>query len=513
MLNATSRKLLLSVCALILLTDQSSLAEDKPDVPPGPPPFPKVEREFRAAWIATVANIDWPSKPGLPEEEQKKELTEMLELAADLKLNAIVFQVRPACDALYESELEPWSEYLSGTQGVGPKTYDPLAFACEEGKRLGLEIHAWFNPYRSAHPTAKSKLADNHVAIMIPDSVKQYGKYGWLDPGDEAAAKHSLDVVLDVVKRYDIDGVHFDDYFYPYPINKKDESGKEVKVDFPDDSSWKEYCNKTPKSDRLSRDDWRRDNVNRFIKAIGEEVHRTKPHVRYGVSPFGIWRPGYPKSIKGFDQYDAIYADAKLWLEEGWVDYFTPQLYWPIDQKAQSFPVLLNWWSEHNPYGRHLWPGMYTSKVGIGEPAWPAREIVNQIITAREQRGSTGHVHFSMKAISQNYNGIQEALREYTYDKPALVPTTDSLAKDDTKPEKPNVSMIDGGTLSLDNNASRWVIHTLHHETWTTEVLPGATKEYKAKANSGGLIPVRVVVIAVDELGHESEPTIIYLDQ
>ena len=503
--------------AYAVLTSSVLIAEDKPDVTPGPPPHPEIQREFRAAWIATVANIDWPSQPGLSEEIQKQELAVMLELAAELKMNAIVFQVRPACDALYASKLEPWSEYLSGTQGVGPKTYDPLEFACEEGKRLGLEIHAWFNPYRSAHPSSKSKLAKDHVTNTIPGSVKQYGKYGWLDPGDKAAAQHSLDVVIDVVRRYDIDGVHFDDYFYPYPISEKDSSGKSVEVPFPDDASWNIYCDKTPESDRLSRGDWRRDNVNRFIKKIGEEVHATKPHVRFGVSPFGIWRPGHPESIKGFDQYDKLYADAKLWLEEGWVDYFTPQLYWPIDQKAQSFPILLNWWSEHNPHQRHLWPGMYTSKVGIGEPPWKPREIVNQIITAREQRGSSGHVHFSMKAIAQNYNGLQEALREYNYNQPALIPATDWLADGEAAPSQPKLDQIDKQKISLQcedgKQPSRWVVHTLHHETWSSEILPGVRSDYNLKTNAEGVHPSRVVAIAVDRLGRESTPTTMDLDQ
>ncbi len=497
--------------ALLVGNVQLAMSEDKPDVPPGPPPAPQVAREFRAAWIATVANIDWPSKPGLSEADQKAELTNIMELAAKLKLNAVVFQVRPACDAIYKSKLEPWSEFLSGEQGVGPKTYDPLEFICEEGFRLGIEIHAWFNPYRAIHSSAKSKLSKEHISKKNPAVVKTYGNYGWLDPGEQAAVEHTQKVVLDVVKRYDIAGVHFDDYFYPYPITEKNADGKEVPVPFPDDASWNTYLKKTPSAEHLSRDDWRRENVNQFIESIGKKIHEVKPHVRFGVSPFGIYRPGYPKTIQGFDQYDKLYADAKLWLEKGWVDYFSPQLYWPIDQKPQSFPVLLNWWSEHNPKERHLWPGLYTSKVKIGNPPWETREIINQIVTTREQRGASGHIHFSMKALTQDYNGIDEVLGKTVYADYALVPATPWLANADEKTlEAPLLKLLESGGCRIRLNsqdrrsdASWWVVHTLHEEQWKTVVLPISQENYKPLSDSQGNPPLKIVVNAVDELGRE----------
>ena len=383
---------------------------------------PAVE-EFRAAWIATVANIDWPSKPGLSVAEMKAELAGLLDLVAELNMNAVVLQVRPACDALYASELEPWSEYLTGVQGCVPEGgFDPLEWACEEAHRRGIELHAWFNPYRAWHSAAKGEPAATHVSSTLPNAVKRYGDYLWLDPGDAEASEHSLAVIADVVTRYDVDGVHFDDYFYPYPVNEEDADGVSREVPFPDDVSWEAYVARTPEAERLGRDDWRRDNVNRFVRRVGETVHRIKPHVKYGISPFGIWRPGVPESIKGFDPYAKLYADARLWIREGWVDYLTPQLYWPIDQKPQSFTTLLGWWATQNPNGRHLWPGIYTSKTGFDTPL-PAREIVDQIEATRAQAGAGGHVHFSIKALRDNYGGVTDLLRE-AYADPAIVPAT-----------------------------------------------------------------------------------------
>ena len=318
-------------------------------------PPPELPREFRGAWVATVANIDWPSKPGLPVDEQQQEMIKLLDLARDLHLNAIILQVRPAADALYGSNLEPWSQYLTGIMGQAPEPlYDPLQFAVEQAHQRGLELHAWFNPYRARHASAHGEVANNHISRTHPEIVRQYGGYLWLDPGEPSATEHTRQVVLDVVRRYDIDGVHFDDYFYPYPVT--DEGGQEVP--FPDDASWERR-----KDRELSRDDWRRDNVSRFIQSLYADIKSAKPWVKFGISPFGIWRPGQPPSITGFDAYAKLYADAKLWQEQGWLDYLTPQLYWKIDSAGQSYPVLLEWWYEHNARDRHLWPGNFTSRL------------------------------------------------------------------------------------------------------------------------------------------------------
>ncbi|HEY7116152.1 MAG TPA: family 10 glycosylhydrolase, partial [Tepidisphaeraceae bacterium] len=313
--------------------------------PPLPPPPP---REFRAAWVATVANIDWPSKPGLPAAQQIAEIQTLLDRAADLNLNAIILQVRPSCDALYESPLEPWSEYLTGAQGVPPYPfYDPLATWIQEAHKRGMELHAWFNPYRARHKDAKSPDAPKHVAVTRPDLVRKFNGWEWLDPGEPEAAQRTLDVILDVVRRYDIDGVHLDDYFYPYKeyLNNQD---------FPDDASWQKY---QKSGGQLARADWRRDNVNRLIRDLYAGIKRIKPHVKFGVSPFGVAHPGVPDTVESkFDQYNILYADPQLWLKEGWLDYCTPQLYWQLDSK-QPYADLLKWWAEQNTLNRHLWPG------------------------------------------------------------------------------------------------------------------------------------------------------------
>src|SRR5262245_29382097 len=290
---------------------------------------PAVQRELRGAWIASVKNIDWPSKPGLSAAQQQTELVALLDRCAQLHLNAVFFQVRPACDALYESTLEPWSECLTGTMGRSPG-YDPLAFAVREARRRGLELHAWFNPFRARRPGATGAVARDHISKTRPSLVKSYGTSLWLDPAEREVQDHSLRVVLDVVKRYDVDGVHFDDYFYPY--EEKDRQGRPLP--FPDDSSWKRYL---ARGGQLARNDWRRDNVNTFVRQLQGSVRAQKTWVKFGISPFGIWRPGYPPSVKGLDAYDTLYADARRWLVEGWVDYLAPQLYWPTDAPEQSF--------------------------------------------------------------------------------------------------------------------------------------------------------------------------------
>ena len=375
----------------------------------------QARREFRGVWVATVSNIDWPSRPGLTSEQQKKELVAIFDRAAELNLNAIVFQIRPMCDALYQSKLEPWSEFLTGKMGQSPG-YDPLEMAVTEAHKRKMELHAWFNPYRAHHPSGKSPISKDHIVKNRPDLAKKYGKHYWLNPTHPEVQDHSLNVILDVVQRYDIDGVHLDDYFYPY----KEKDANDKLIPFPDDDTWEKY---QASGGKLKRDDWRRDAVNRFVERMYAEVKKAKPWVKVGISPFGIWRPGNPKGIEGFDQYAELYADARLWLREGWVDYFTPQLYWPIKQTKQSYPRLLEWWANENVKGRHLWPGNIPSRVTGKDKGWPASEIADQVRATRAQKGATGNIHFSMKALMKNTGGVADALRE-VYKEPALIPET-----------------------------------------------------------------------------------------
>lgn len=393
-------------------------------------PKPTAPREFRAAWVATVDNIDYPSKRGLPLAQMKSELLNIIKLADEIKLNALIFQIRPSVDAFYKSDIEPWSEYLTGAQGKAPEGgWDPLKFAIDECHARGIELHAWFNPYRAWHPAAKGAPAASFIGNTHPTLAKKYGKYLWLDPGEPLVQKRSYDVFLDVVKRYDVDGIHIDDYFYPYP-----EKGE----DFPDQASFASY---REQGGTLGRADWRRKNVDDFIEKVYKGIKQTKSKVKFGISPFGIYRPGIPEGIQaGIDQYDALYADALKWLREGWCDYFTPQLYWAIDQKPQSYPVLLNWWASQNPKNRFIWPGNYTSRLGEGTKGFSNEEVLNQIKLTRNTPGATGNVHFSFKAFANNWKGITDSLKADLYAKRALIPAGNGPA-----PAAPRVAQVAGG--------------------------------------------------------------------
>ncbi len=459
---------------------------------------PKPQREFRGAWVATVKNIDWPSKPGLSAAEQKAELLSLLDNAARLKLNAVVFQVRPMCDAMYASPLEPWSPYLTGTMGKAPEPfYDPLALAVAEAHKRGLELHAWFNPYRALVKDPKVRASAGHISQRRPELVRDYGSYLWLDPGEKEVQDHSLNVVLDVVKRYDVDGIHFDDYFYPY--REKGSDGN--KMDFSDGASWKKFG----AGGKLSRDDWRRENVNSFIRRVHQSIKATKPWVKFGVSPFGIWRPGYPAQVKGFDAYAELYADSRKWLVNGWLDYLAPQLYWRIES-GQSFPVLLKWWAEQNKPGRHLWVGMNTAKTGRGESAWPADEIVNQIKIARRQSGVSGHIHWNAHILFQNQSLGGELSRDL-YAEPALIPAATWL--DSTPPGKPKLSARGQGgsvkaswTTADGEPAWLWLLQWRQGTKWSSKILPGDARAYEFS----GAAPDAIALSAVDRVGNAGAP-------
>ena len=379
--------------------------------------------EFRAAWVATVANIDWPSRPGLPAIQQRAEALAILDRAAAIGLNAIVLQVRPAADAIYPSALEPWSEYLTGAQGQPPDDgYDPLAFWVDQAHQRGLALHAWFNPYRARHPSAKGVLAASHLAHTQPGVVKAYGDLLWMDPGEATAAQRTLAVVADVLRRYAVDGVHIDDYFYPYPVSTG--SGADaVPTPFPDEPAWQRYLKD---GGPLGRDDWRRDNVNRLVQAMFATVRRERPGALFGISPFGLGRPDRrPPGITGFSQFHKLYADVELWCERGWCDYIAPQLYWPIDQPAQAFAPLLDYWLAQAAPGMAVWPGLFTSRIGAPQRAYPADEVLRQVALVRERaheragRGPgtepSGHIHFSMAALMQDREGIATRLRSGPY--------------------------------------------------------------------------------------------------
>lgn len=462
------------------------------------PPAPV--REFRAAWVATVNNIDWPSRPGLSTSQQQQELIALLNQAVKLKLNAILFQVRPACDALYDSHIEPWSEYLTGTMGKAPEPgYDPLAFVIREAHVRGLELHAWFNPFRARHHATQGPLSANHIARTKPQWVRSYGRYLWLDPGEAGVQDYSLRVIMDVVRRYDIDGVHLDDYFYPY--KEKDAKGRVI--EFPDGPSWKRYTNQGGK---LARDDWRRSQVDLFVKRLYQSVKAQKPYVKVGISPFGIWRPGIPQGIDGLDSYQELYADSRKWWNQGWVDYLAPQLYWSIDSKAQSFPVLLKWWSEQNAQRRCLYPGLATANIGT---RYTSSEIINQMRVVQSQPGASGQVHWSVKALLQNRQGIADALQSGPYSQPALTPVYSWL--DNRPPAPPELVVHDSGnTLGFawkskaNEPIQNWYIQYREKSQWKTQVFSGQVLSCVFPA---GEVPDAFSVRAMDRCGNLSIPS------
>jgi uncharacterized lipoprotein YddW (UPF0748 family) len=457
-----------------------------------PPPPP---REFRGAWLVTVANKDWPSKPGLPVATQKAELTALLDRAVQLKLNAIIFQVRPSCDALYASTIEPWSEYLTGTMGRAPEPfYDPLAFAIEEAHRRGLELHAWFNPFRALHPQGKSPVAPNHISRTHPELVCRYGSQLWLDPGEPSVRAYVLNVILDVVRRYDVDGVQVDDYFYPYP--EKDPAGRDL--EFPDDATWRKYG----PSSGLSRDDWRRANINLFVQGLYQGIKAAKPWVKFGVSPFGIWRPTSPPQIRGMDAYAKLYADSRKWFASGWLDYFSPQLYWSIDSPQQSFPVLLNWWAQQNTRGRHLWPGLNAANTG---EKWGPDEVARQIAAVRRQAGVDGEIFYHLRNLTDN-SALTDVVRAACA-QPALVPASPWLAS--IPPGKPKLTVAEDSRASLrlqwestSNPASQWVLQFRTNQVWATEILPADRTNWAFAKPAPDLISIS----AVDRVDNLSAP-------
>ncbi|MBL8314882.1 MAG: family 10 glycosylhydrolase [Rubrivivax sp.] len=507
------RRLALLLCAAaagcaVVLQPPSPEGAPLPAAADLPPPEP---REFRGVWVATVANIDWPSKPGLSGAAQRDEAIALLDRARSIGLNAVVLQVRPAADAIYPSTLEPWSEYLSGEQGRAPQlagepAWDPLAFWVHEAHRRGLELHAWLNPYRARHSTAQSPLAAAHIGVRRPALVKAYGDMLWMDPGEPEAAAHTLAVVADVVRRYDVDGVHIDDYFYPYPVKVG-----EAELPFPDDRA---YAGHLLAGGALARDDWRRANVNSLVEKLRQTVQAIKPQVRVGISPFGLGRPDRrPPGVSGFSQYDKLYADVEGWLHNGWLDYLAPQLYWPIAREGQPFPVLLDAWLAENPMRRHIWPGLFTSQVTRGEPlgprAWPAREILDQVLLQRTRPEATGHIHFSMAALMQDRDGITTLLQMGPYAQPALVPATPWL--DDQPPPAPMLRWAGARVLiepAAGEAASRWAVWRRARgvgSSWRFEVLGGSERSLDPQ---GAEV---LAVAAVDRVGNVSAHHILKL--
>lgn len=394
------------------------------------------KHQMRAEWIAGVENIDWPSSPDLDAQQQQAELVDLYDEAVENGLNAVFVQIRPTADAFWPSAHEPWSEWLTGEQGTDPG-YDPLEFAVEEAHDRNLEFHGWFNPYRVAMHDDPDELVPDHPARENPDWVFPYGGQLYYDPGIPEVREFVQDAMMHAVENYDMDGAHFDDYFYPYPVD-----GEEI----PDEDTFAEHGGEFD-----DIEEWRRDNVNMLIEEFGDRVTEAKPHVKFGVSPFGIWRNASSdpdgSDTAGLESYDEIYADTRTWVLQEWVDYINPQVYWEIGLEAADYAELVPWWADVvNETDVHLYIGQAAYKVG--DPGWEDPTQLSQHLTFNEDYPEVdGDVYFSATSLRTNAAEAMEIVVEDHYSHPALVPVHEGLGGE--APADPNVragTHDDGGT-------------------------------------------------------------------
>jgi uncharacterized lipoprotein YddW (UPF0748 family) len=377
--------------------------------------------EFRGAWMATVANIDWPSFKNLSTVQQQTEFIRLLDMHKRNGLNAVVVQIRPAADAFYESPYEPWSEFLTGVQGKAPDPYyDPLKFMVEETHKRNMEFHAWLNPYRAVFNTRTSTVASSHPTRKHPEWFVDYGDAAgttrYFDPGLPEVRNFVTEVVRDIVRRYDVDGIHMDDYFYPYPVGGKS---------FPDHKSYAKYGN------GMEKDAWRRSNCDSIIVMLNKAIKEEKPQVKFGISPFGVWRnqskdPEGSDTQAGITNYDDLYADILLWLEEGWIDYVAPQLYWSIGHSKADFITLLNWWAERT-YGRHCYIGVSVFETGTNNARRDATQLPRMMEAIRKTKNVQGVIFYKTSSFKSNPNGINEVLQQNFFKEPAPIPAMEWL--------------------------------------------------------------------------------------
>jgi len=377
---------------------------------------PRGVTEMRGVWLATVANRDWPSRPGLTAAQQRTELIAHLDTAVRDRLNTVMFQVRPTADALWPSPYEPWSQYLTGTQGVAPG-WDPLKTAVEEAHVRGLQLHAWFNPYRIANNTDLTKLVASHPARKHPDWVVAYGGKLYYNPGLPQVRAFVEDAILDAVKKYPVDGVHFDDYFYPYPV-----AGQT----FDDDAAYDKYGGGF--ADRAA---WRRDNIDKLIRETAARIEQIRPGTRFGISPFGVWRniatdPRGSDTRAGVQTYDDLCADTRKWVRENWIDYIVPQLYWNIGFAAADYAKLLPWWAE---VARGTKTRLYAGEAlyKAGDPAQPAAwqdpaELSRHLTFAAKYPQVGGHVFFAARDVAVDPVGAMARVVADHYQQPAKAP-------------------------------------------------------------------------------------------
>jgi uncharacterized lipoprotein YddW (UPF0748 family) len=375
--------------------------------------FAQAKPELRGVWVATVDNIDWPAAGNFNSDSQKVEFIKLLDMHRRNGFNAMIVQVRPAADAFYPSQFEPWSEWLTGKQGQPPAPYyDPLEFMVTETHKRGMAFHAWMNPYRAEFKLGVSSISATHITRLHPEWFLTYGDKRYFDPGNKAVQEYVSDVVKDIVNRYPVDAIHFDDYFYPYRI-----AGRE----FNDSSSYRQYGN------GLSKEDWRRSNTDSIIALLSRIIKTANKTCQFGISPFGIWRNAERDPVNGSrtnggaSNYDDLYANILLWLQKGWIDYVAPQLYWEFGHRTAPYNVLLDWWNNHT-YGRHCYIGLGIYKANVNKAWRDHTQLTRQIDSLRSKSNIQGMIFFSSKNFENNPNGWSDSLRLNYFKDPATIP-------------------------------------------------------------------------------------------
>lgn len=474
-------------------------------------PNPRYDKtDFRAMWIASVVNLDWPARKGQSVQAQRQQLIDYFDLAKRNNFNAVVLQVRPAADTFWPSDKEPWSRWLTGTQGQDPG-YDPVAFATEEAHKRGLQLHAWFNPYRVTMGKSLNTLTPDHPARVNPDWViRKDGKW-YYDPGNPAVRAHVVDVIMEAVERYDIDGVHFDDYFYPYPG-----SGRPFK----DKASYELY------GQGMSRGDWRRANTDALVKELSDRIEATKPWVQFGVSPFAVWRnkatdPQGSDTRAGVQNYDQLYADTRKWVREGWIDYIAPQIYWTRGFEVADYEKITRWWANEidvakaNGHNVGLYIGEATYRAGTNTTRdWRKKNVLvkhRKFTRTFPQVG--GAIYFSARHVKEDRRGTTSRLVNRFYSRPAIAPMFGNPTG--APPAPPTNVRTRGGQLtwtSGDNNTVSYAIYQIPTTTPQACALADATNLAAIVPATGaamqwqGTAEGTTVITAIDRWGRESAP-------
>lgn len=366
----------------------------------------KERKEMRGIWVATVLNIDWPSKKGLSIESQKQEFIKILDNVKEWNMNAVFVQIKPVGDAFYPSKFSPWSEYLTGKQGENPG-YDPLKFMIEEAHKRNIEFHAWFNPYRLTMSGGIDKLSNDNIGKQRPDWTITYGGKLYLNPGIPEVNDYIVKSIMEVVENYDIDGVHMDDYFYPYKVKG------EI---YNDEEQYNKYG-----SNFLKVDDWRRDNVNKLIEKLYSSIKHKNKNIEFGISPFGVWRNISTDSVRGsntkagIQNYDDLYADILYWMKKNWIDYVAPQIYWNQGFKIAEYNTLVDWWSK---YAKETKTNLYIGQAAYRIKDWEKDdELINQIKYNRKSEEVKGSIFFSYSSLVKDPKGILEKIKNDVYSK------------------------------------------------------------------------------------------------